>query len=52
MDKINENSPYIWQDKKSNGNKNPRAVKKRKITDKEFLDKIDRRDNSELLYNL
>lgn len=48
-DYIDEHSPYSWRDIKSNGAKNPRANKKKKISDEEYLEKISRRDNSQAL---
>lgn len=41
---------YTWQDIKKNGSKNPRARKKKKVTDKEYLAQIDFRDNYKYLY--
>jgi hypothetical protein len=41
---------YTWQDNKENGSKNPRARKKKKLTDKEYLLKIEMRDNYNYLY--
>jgi len=51
-DFIDEHSPYHWRDIKSNGAKNTRANKKKKITDEQFLDKLANRDNTNILYNL
>lgn len=51
-DYIDEHTPYKWRDIKSNGAKNPRANKKKKMTDEQFLEKLANRDNTNLLYNL
>jgi hypothetical protein len=37
---------YIWQEEKENGTKNPRARKKKKLTDEEYLLKIKLKDNT------
>ncbi len=42
------NSREITEDAKNN--KNPRAIRKRKISDEEYLEKITNRDNYNYLY--
>lgn len=43
---------YKWRDIKSNGAKNPRARKTKRISNMEYLDQIDHRDNLRSLNNL
>ncbi len=38
---------YFWNDKKSNGSKNPRAKRRRKITDEEYFERVERKNNRE-----
>lgn len=41
---------YTWDDTKENGTKNPRARKRKKLTDEEYFLKLDMRDNYKTLY--
>lgn len=50
MELLNIESKYTWDDIKENGSKNPRAKKKRKITDEEYLFKLEMRNNNNYLY--
>jgi len=40
-----EDIEYSWQDKKENGYKNPRARKRKKITDEEYFQKLEQKES-------
>jgi hypothetical protein len=46
MSNLLDDGVYIWQEEKENGTKNPRARKKKKLTDEEYLLKIKLKDNT------
>ena len=40
---------YIWLDKTENGRKNPRAIQRKRLSDNDYLLKLEMADNSKKL---